>query len=122
MLFALLASMFTPAHAACVENAGLAVRSELFLGRERAGVPYVGPRRWRRFLHEVVTPTRPGFTVLDAHGYWQDAPERSRVLVILHPPGDEPAIQAIAEAYRERFAQDAVYVVHTPVVTVVCAD
>lgn len=119
-LLLLLTTLLTPARATCTESAALSVRSEVYLGRERDGRPVAGPRAWRRFLREDVTPGWPGFTVLEARGYWKDAPERSRILVLLHAPGEEPRVNAVAEAYRVAFGQEAVFVVHAPVVTLVC--
>jgi hypothetical protein len=63
---------------------------------------------WQLFLREEVTPRFPGFTHWEAHGSWKDVPEETHVLQIVHPPGREADIAAIMEAYKKRFAQEAV--------------
>lgn len=114
--------LLTTALAACPPEEALSHRAELYFGRNRDGKPYVTHARWEAFLDEVVTPVFPGFTVIEGLGYWQGAPERSRVMVLLHAPGDDAKVDAVADAYRVRFGQDAVYVADAPVVTRVCAE
>ena len=109
------------AAAGCFPAPEFSVESDVYVGRNRAGAPFVGPLRWRRFLREVVTPEFPGFTVLESQGFWHDAPESSRVLVILHAPGREEAVDVIADAYRDRFGQEAVLVTHRAVTGLICA-
>ena len=76
----------------------------------------VSDEAWTDFLATAVTPRFPdGLTVLDAAGQWRGADgtiarERSKLLVILAPPGDEAAdsIAAVAEDYKHRFGQESV--------------
>ena len=56
-----------------------------------------------------------GLTVLDAYGQWRNLEgvvekERSKVLVVLAPPGEEPLslIHEVSDEYKRRFDQDAV--------------
>ena len=62
------------------------------------------------------TPRFPdGLTVLDARGQWSGAEglvqkERSKVLVILAPPGGDEMrlIDEVSDEYKARFAQESV--------------
>lgn len=82
----------------------------------------VTEEEWRAFVRDEVTPRFPdGFTMWRAEGQWRErdgdiAREPVLVLEIVHGPGirDEDAIMAIAEAWRERFRQEAVLRVTMP--------
>jgi len=100
----------------CPEGSEAFVRYELFMGRSGPGDEVVTDQAWDAFLGDTVTPRFPdGLTVLDARGQWRDSEgqilkERSKVLVILAPPGDEPRglIDEISEGYKRRFNQGSV--------------
>jgi hypothetical protein len=76
----------------------------------------VTPAQWTRFLESEVTPRFPdGFTWWAAHGQWRGASgvverEDSYVLEIIHPRGrgDDAAVRAIIDAYKQMFHQEAV--------------
>jgi len=80
----------------------------LFFGVNKPDGSVVTAAEWQQFLHDEVTPRFAGFTHWEAHGSWKDVPEEAHVLQIVHPPGHEADIIAIAEAYKKRFAQEAV--------------
>jgi hypothetical protein len=91
--------------------------TRLFFGRNIPGGGEVSDAQWRAFLDEVLVPAfKDGFTVLDGTGFWLDADsgqtdqERSKVLVVVHPPGAaaDAGLEAVAQAYRRRFEQQAV--------------
>ena len=71
---------------------------------------------WEGFLGDTVTPRFPdGLTVLDGRGQWRGAEglvqkERSKVLVILAPPGGDEMrlIDEVSDEYKGRFAQESV--------------
>ena len=77
---------------------------------------------WDTFLEEAITPRFPdGLTVLDAQGQWRGSDgqiqkERSKLLVILAPPGDDPQrrIDEISVEYERRFQQESVLQVTSP--------
>ena len=93
-----------------------ALDARLFLGGNVAAAD------WQGFLETEVTPRFPdGLTVLSADGQWR-APggsrtirEHSRLLVIVMPRDAAAiaAVEAVADAYRHRFAQQSVGVVFT---------
>lgn len=96
-------------------ESGPRVRTELYMGLARAGLPNVSDAEWAEFLASEVTPRFPrGLTVITAQGQWlQDGSvvrEPSRILVLVHARGAEAetAIEAIRTAYCRRFKQDAV--------------
>jgi len=98
-------------------------RSVLYFG---AAIPNssdtVDATEWQAFLDREVTPRFPdGLTWFDARGQWrghdgQVIGEASRVLVLLH--GDDAAatasVEAIRNAYKQTFAQEAVMVEREP--------
>ena len=101
---------------ACSNDSEPFVQYELYFGRSGPGDDVVSDEAWTDFLATAVTPRFPdGLTVLDAAGQWRGADgtiarERSKLLVILVPPGDEVAdsIAAVAEDYKHRFGQESV--------------
>jgi hypothetical protein len=99
----------TPAIAQpCAENSQQMARTELFFGGS------VGAAQWRDFIAREVTPRFPyGLTVLEGYGQWM-APggriskEKSHVLLIWHGFDQSAKIDAIRDAYKERFHQQSV--------------
>jgi hypothetical protein len=76
--------------------------------------------RWKEFLARDVTPHFPdGLTVYETSGQWRDPAtkvitrEKSRVLRIIVPADALPRgkIEAVAQAYKEQFAQKSVGIV-----------
>ena len=100
----------------CPEGSDRYAEYQLFLGRSTADGGEVSEQQWTAFLAETVTPRFPdGLTVLDAAGQWRDSAgaiqrERSKLLWILAPPGDEARrlIDEISEEYKRRFQQESV--------------
>ncbi|MDE0132666.1 MAG: DUF3574 domain-containing protein [bacterium] len=100
----------------CPEGSEAFVRYELFMGRSGPGGEVVSDQAWDAFLGDTVTPRFPdGLTVLDARGQWRNSEgeilkERSKVLVIIAPPGDEPRglIDEVSDEYKRRFNQESV--------------
>ena len=92
-------------------------RTELFLGLSKPGGGTVSLDEFKAFLDAEVTPRFPdGYSVIPAEGRWRDAAsgitlvEQSRIIMILHEPTAEAEqkIEAIRDAYKKRFNQDAV--------------
>ena len=91
-------------------------RDVLYFGRSIPGGGEVDENAWQRFEHDVLSPSfARGYTVLDAHGRWQDATgatigEDSRIVVLLH--GDDlvnaKAVRDVAARYKTMFRQEAV--------------
>ena len=100
----------------CPEGSDRYAEYQLFLGRSTGAGGEVSDEQWAAFLAEAVTPRFPdGLTVLDAAGQWRDGAgaiqrERSKLLWILAPPGDEARrlIDEISEEYERRFNQESV--------------
>ncbi len=100
----------------CHEGAEPFVKYELFMGRSNASGEVVDDVAWDAFLEDSVTPRFPdGLTVLDGRGQWRNADgviekERSKVLVILAPSGDDTMgpIDEVSEEYERRFGQESV--------------
>ena len=101
---------------ACPEGGEIFVRYELFMGRSSQSGEVVDDAAWSAFLEDTVTPRFPdGLSVLDAQGQWRDSggviqKERSKLLVILAPPGDDGArlIGEVSDEYKRRFDQESV--------------
>jgi hypothetical protein len=93
----------------CAGNAQAMARTELLFG---AG--HVSPTQWKDFLAKEVTPRFPyGLTVMDGYGQWKApdgriAKEKSHVLLIWHGFDQSAKIDAIRDAYKQRFHQQSV--------------
>ena len=88
----------------------------LYFGRNIADTAVVSDSAWGAFIRDVLTPRFPeGATVWDASGQWR-APngalvrEPSYVVELLHPvtAESELRVQDVIDAYKTRFAQQAV--------------
>jgi len=88
----------------------------LYFGRNIADTAVVTDSAWGTFVRDVLTPRFPeGATVWDASGQWR-APngvlvrEPSYVVELLHraTPESEARVQGVIDAYKTRFAQQAV--------------
>jgi len=99
------------------------MRTDLFFGLARKDAPPVSPEEWQDFVDTTVTPLfQEGLTIFDADGQYQSpsgplVKEDSKVLILLHD-GTRPhldAIESIRGAYIQRFDQDSVLRVDTPV-------
>ncbi len=87
----------------------------LYFGTAKADGLAVSESDWQQFLRDEVTPRFAGFTHWEAHGSWKNQPEETHILQIVHVPGREAEIAAIIEAYKKRFAQEAVLQVRSDV-------
>jgi hypothetical protein len=119
----LLAGCQTLADPSCPGGAAPQLRAELIFGRGLKSGGVVAEPAWRRFVDREITPRFPdGFTVLDARGQWRGAGaatirrEPSKVLLVAMPnrAGERARLAEIADAYKRRFAQDAVVTLLTP--------
>ena len=101
---------------ACPEGADRFVKYQFFMGRSNQSGEVVDDAAWAMFLGDTVTSRFPdGLTVFDARGQWRDSEgqikkERTKVLVILAPPGEDGLrlIGEISDEYKRRFGQDSV--------------
>ena len=92
-------------------------RTELFFGLSRPdGSPDVTGAEFETFLESEVTPRFPdGYTVVVTEGRWRGASgvtqrEPARLLILVHDDTREcdERIDAIRDAYKSRFKQEAV--------------
>ncbi|HEX2117428.1 MAG TPA: DUF3574 domain-containing protein [Alphaproteobacteria bacterium] len=97
--------------------------AQLLFGRTIGTQGEVSEQEWQDFLAATVTPAfSDGLTVTDTQGQWRDAAtgtlvrERSKVVTILIDDlaAARPRLDAIADAYKRRFKQDAVGIVISP--------
>jgi hypothetical protein len=116
-LLAVPACRTMPADAQPALPGELMTRTELFFGMSRPNGPDVSEAEFQAFLEEEVTPRFPqGYTVMNAEGKWLDMEtgktikELTRLLVLIYPSSDGSAadIEAIRNAYKMRFNQQAV--------------
>ena len=97
----------------CLAGTAPMDRYELYLGGS------VEEKDWQNFLDTEVTGRFPrGFTVVDAHGQWQEpngqiAKEGTRILIVVVPSNVTAAayIGAVATAYNDRFDQETTLLV-----------
>ena len=101
---------------ACPDGTDRIVEYQLFMGRSNASGEIVEDATWAAFLEDTVIPRFPdGLTVLDGQGHWRDSQgiayhERSKLLIVLAPPGDGPMrlTNEISGEYKRRFDQESV--------------
>jgi hypothetical protein len=101
---------------ACRSGASTLARLELLFGTGKKDGSEVTEAEWQDFLATVITPRFPdGLTVLSGYGQWhtdEGKPDREnlRVIVIWYERSKqgEEKIEAIRNAYRERFEQESV--------------
>ncbi len=96
---------------------------DLYFGRAIAGRQPVTDAEWSDFASGMIAPRFPdGFTVMDAQGTWlsptthiggHEATKFVRILVF-PDKGLGDRIQAVSEAYKQRFRQEAVGIVTSP--------
>jgi len=94
------------------------VRTELFFGSERPGLPEVSLEEFKKFLDIAVTPCFPdGLTLLTGKGQFRESDgqivqETSFVLVLLYPlearRDSHAKIEALRTLYKEHFQQESV--------------
>lgn len=104
---------------ACLPPSQPMLSAELAFGRNIGDRLGVSDAEFKRFTAEEITPRFPdGLTVVDGVGQWRDS-ERGHVvrekaklvtLVFAEDPVRRAALSAIAEAYKQRFKQQAVMV------------
>ena len=93
--------------------------AQLFFGRNIGDKPGVSDADWRRFMDEEVTPRFPdGLTVLDGGGQWRGEDnklirEASKIVMVVLPNKRDVQgrLDAVRNAYKTRFHQEAVLVV-----------
>ena len=97
-----------PGSPACPTGTAAMDRYEVYFGGS------ISDADWQRFVDMEVTPRFPrGFTVVDAHGQWQESngqisKEGTRILIVVVPNNLTAAayMGAIATAYNDQFDQD----------------
>lgn len=80
----------------------------LYFGTSKQDGTAVSAADWSAFVGDTITPRFPGFTEWTARGYWKGASEETHVVTIVHASTDDGAIAQIIDAYKKRFAQEAV--------------
>ena len=103
----------------CLPPSQPMLSAELAFGRNIGDRLGVSDAEFKQFTAEEITPRFPeGLTVLDGAGQWRDS-ERGHVvrekaklvtLVFVEDPAKRAALSAIAEAYKQRFKQQAVMI------------
>lgn len=118
MMVRLLLALVPLLLAACTAGPPCRTHTALFLGTaigERGQA--VSEADWQRFVAEEVAARFPdGFSVTDATGQYRSpvtgnvVAEKTRILTLVHAdaPAVHQAIDAIAAAYKARFAQESV--------------
>jgi hypothetical protein len=105
---------------ACAAGAEARVVATMYFGRKIGGELGVSEAAWDAFVDAEITPRFPdGLTVADAEGQWRDSetgaivrePSKQLTVFLGEEARDRAALEAVAEAYKERFQQQAVALV-----------
>lgn len=92
----------------------------MYFGRNIGGELGVSEDAWDAFVDAEITPRFPdGLTVADAEGQWRDTetgavvrePSKRLTLFLTDEVRDRDALEAIADAYKAQFQQQAVALV-----------
>lgn len=106
--------------ASCGADGEARAVATMYFGRNIGQALGVSEENWRDFVDGEVTPRfGDGLTMYDAQGQWRDSdngaivrePSKVLMLILGDETRDRAAIQAIADAYKSRFQQQAVAVV-----------
>lgn len=93
------------------------VRTDLFFGTDRVGMPPVSDTEWQQFVDITITPLFPaGLTMFPASGQYLQGmmvgliKEGSKVVVLLHDGSSGPSssIEQVRSLYKTQFNQEAV--------------
>jgi hypothetical protein len=120
--FLVLAACAQPAREAetCAAGAEPRVVAQMYFGRNIGGELGVSEEAWDAFVDAEVTPRFPdGLTVTNADGQWRDSetgaivrePSKLVTLFLADAAADRAKLEAIAEAYKAQFRQQAVALV-----------
>jgi hypothetical protein len=92
------------------------LRAELFFGRNADGRLRVGDSDWRAFAAGPLADRFPGFTVVEATGFWQREEEPSKIVLVIaeNSPVTRAGLTAVTDEYKRRFAQESVLLATTP--------
>lgn len=113
----------TTVSAASCQQGDALQQTTLYFGLNRPHGAAITPAEWQAFVDNEVTPRfKEGLTVFDAKGQWlgedgKVAREGSKALMLIHTPGkqNEQNIEALRTRYKQRFQQESVMRVDSPV-------
>lgn len=97
------------------------LRSEIYFGSDTGAGQSVSQQAWEEFVDDVVVPRFPaGLTLIEALGRGARTPgglTRTRVLVVVHPSGDDAdtRLSEVKAEYRKRFGSAGVFHIDQPV-------
>lgn len=93
--------------------------ADLFFGRNIGPTPGVSDADWAKFVDEEITPRFPnGLSISDVAGQWKGEdgtivrePSKAVMIVLSGEDGEYARLDAIRDAYRQRFRQESVMLV-----------
>ncbi|MDY7015427.1 MAG: DUF3574 domain-containing protein [Cyanobacteriota bacterium] len=97
------------------------IREELYFGLSLPDGNTLSEAQWQQFLREEITPRfREGLTVIDAYGQWLNSSgmlvrEPTKIVILIYPENRDRAIQEIIDRYKQKFDQESVLRVTSPV-------
>ncbi len=109
----------------CPDGMNFFTEINVYFGLEKGSGVTLTEEEWQSFLADTVTPRFPdGLTVLDARGQWFDTTEgrlyreTTKLLNVLVPADAADtginAVRDIADDYKQRFEQQAVFYTSLP--------
>ena len=93
--------------------------ADLFFGRNIGPTPGVSDADWAKFVDEEITPRFPnGLSISDVAGQWKGEdgtivrePSKAVMIVLSGEDREYARLDAIRDAYRQRFRQESVMLV-----------
>jgi hypothetical protein len=104
----------------CAANEETRAIATLYFGRNIGQTLGVSEEAWDAFVDAEVTPRFPdGLSVADVEGQWRDSetgqivhePSKALTIFLVDEARDRASLDAIADAYKTRFQQQAVALV-----------
>jgi hypothetical protein len=85
-------------------------RYRLYCGLSSPKRSDITEQEYQSFLRDHVTPSFAGFTSYNAEGFWLGKSENTRIIEVLSDEDERSKVDALAELYATKFAQDCVMV------------
>ncbi|MEM7020741.1 MAG: DUF3574 domain-containing protein [Pseudomonadota bacterium] len=93
------------------------VNVQMFFGLVKPGGTPISQQEWKAFEENTLASTFPGFTVVDAVGYYQHHSLPSKLVILVIDDDDLSKAEWVASIYSEHFEQESVMLTTTPLLS-----
>jgi len=96
-------------------NASNTINVQLYFGLSIPTGGYVSDQQWTHFLNHNIATAFSGFNVIDSTGYYKAQAEPAKIVTFILDDSDLKKVINLAETYAEKFQQDSVMMIKSPV-------